>query len=597
MSGKFMKVKKILVPTLTLLMVASQLTGCASATQKEMFSMMQNGETIAIEVANPTDNSQGTELYVEWKELASLDNYIDFRLALEDAMQIVPFGTSGKSGVIYVDAVGKHTNNSTLQYAFMNKKFINNVWNNETANRVIASETKKLYTDVTSDNVAILAGINAYYNLINDSEPGYANMYSTLTRLEAMSALAKATNPVQELNSEDFIAAVGVTDETAAIASLMNDKVYISTDNKSLDLKTANGTMTRAEFIYMLVNTLYPEDYSAIMDQEKIADAGFTDAKNGNNLAEKIKFTTAENPNPDRLESYLLSYCMQVENDKLPKELYGALVVAKNRGILGAETRWSEGIVKGEALNFMIKAFESKGTSFSVDRGESTGEAIGTVEDTREFDLEEFKRLCDPDVHCTYEDSKLVIDTDMQIALKDWSKPYYMMTTTQIEATASPNIMLYFEGVITKDQWYDFLLGDLDLNSLLNEKAEQELTGSTEADELLDQAEAEDPFNEEAYEKEQAEKIAEAEKAALEMLEQWAQSQNGGGSGNNSGNSSENNNQNQGQSSNNGGGQSSSNNQSQGDLENAPLPGGGSAGVDLDNVEQGDSIGKGTIGG
>ena len=79
MSGKFMKEKKILVPTLTLLMIASQLTGCASATQKEMFSMMQNGETIAIEVANPTDNSQGTELYVEWKELASLDNYIDFR--------------------------------------------------------------------------------------------------------------------------------------------------------------------------------------------------------------------------------------------------------------------------------------------------------------------------------------------------------------------------------------------------------------------------------------------------------------------------------------------------------------------------------------
>lgn len=133
----------------------------------------------------------------------------------------------------------------------------------------------------------------------------------------------------------------------------------------------------------------------------------------------------------------------------------------------------------------------------------------------------------------------------------------------------------------------------------------QELTGSTEADELLDQAEAEDPFNEEAYEKEQAEKIAEAEKAALEMLEQWAQSQNGGGSGNN--------NQNQGQSSNNGGGQSSSNNQSQGgnsnnngqidqqtqDAFSNAGAGAGSTGVDVDATKdaQGDSIGKGTIGG
>ena len=104
-------------------------------------------------------------------------------------------------------------------------------------------------------------------------------------------------------------------------------------------------------------------------------------------------------------------------------------------------------------------------------------------------------------------------------------------------------------------------------------------------------------------------KIAEAEKAALEMLEQWAQSQNGGGSENNSGNS----NQNQGQSSNNGGGQSSSNNQSQGgnsnnngqidqqtqDAFSNAGAGAGSTGVDVDATKdaQGDSIGKGTIGG
>ena len=96
-------------------------------------------------------------------------------------------------------------------------------------------------------------------------------------------------------------------------------------------------------------------------------------------------------------------------------------------------------------------------------------------------------------------------------------------------------------------------------------------------------------------------KIAEAEKAALEMLEQWAQSQNGGGSGNN--------NQNQGQSSNNGGGQSSSNNQSQGGNSNNngqtdqqtqdafSNAGAGSIDVDATKDAQGDSIGKGTIGG
>ena len=99
-------------------------------------------------------------------------------------------------------------------------------------------------------------------------------------------------------------------------------------------------------------------------------------------------------------------------------------------------------------------------------------------------------------------------------------------------------------------------------------------------------------------------KIAEAEKAALEMLEQWAQSQNGGGSENNSGN----NNQNQGQSSNNGGGQSSSNNQSQGGNSNNngqtdqqtldAFSNAGFGSVDESTKDaQGDSIGKGTIGG
>ena len=134
----------------------------------------------------------------------------------------------------------------------------------------------------------------------------------------------------------------------------------------------------------------------------------------------------------------------------------------------------------------------------------------------------------------------------------------------------------------------------------------QELTGSTEADELLDQAEAEDPFNEEAYEKEQAEKIAEAEKAALEMLEQWAQGQSkddNSNSGNNGGGNTSSSQNNGGGSSSNGGVSNNSGNQNQNqpgldENGNAPMPGGG-GNLDVDAVKdaQGDSIGKGTIGG
>lgn len=610
MSGKFMKIKRILIPTLTLVMVASQLTGCASTTQKELYNMMANGESIAIEVVNPVDQSQGTELYFNWVELASLNSYTDFRLAVEDAMQVVPFGTSGKNGVIYVDAVGKHTNNSTLSYAFMNKKFISNVWDDETATRLMITEAKKIYVDVNSDTEALLAAYNAYYNLINDSEPGYANMYSTLTRLEAMSALAKATLPAQELTDTDFVASVGVTNETAAIASLMNDNVYVSTKDKSLDLNTANGVMTRAEFIYMLVNTVFSDEYNTMLSQDKIADAGLADAKNGNNLSDKIKFTTPENPNPERLNSYMLEYCIKVGNDKLPKEIYAALAVAKNKGVIGSETRWQYGITKGEALNFMTKAFEARGTSFSVDRGESTGEAV-SGEVMHEFDMNEFRELCDPDVHCTYENRSVVIDIDMLSALNSWSVPYKGMTTDQLNSTAGLKLVLYFDGVFTKEQWYSYLLGDLDLNKVI--EAHYEALGSSdkltdEAQDIIDNITV-DP---DEWLAEQEAKEKENEDLANEILNQWLADQNkdkepsGGGSNNGNGNGG-NSSQNQGGGSSNNGGSSNqgggnSNNSGTDDLGNAPEPDFGgtndpSIDVDATKDDQGDSIGKGHIGG
>ena len=428
------KIKRIIVPTLVLLLIASQLTGCASATQKEMIEMLNNKQAISIDVSLPENSVQGTEANVTWTELALLNNYLDFRLALDDTMQIVPFGTNGKNGVVYVDAVGKQTNNSTLQYAFMNRKFISQVWENETFKRVISAETKKLYTDVTSDSVALLAGINAYYNLISDAEPGYANMYRTLNRLEAMSALVKATTPVQEIDAKEFNNCTGVDEEVSTLASLVKDNVYLKTENNSLDVNTATGTMTRVEFLYMLVNTLYKEDYNTIVNQEKVADVGFIDAKNGDNLAEKIKFITEENPNPERLESYLLSYCIKEGKDKLPKELYSALVVARNKGILTtSETRWDEGITKGEALNFITKAFKVNGTSFSVDRGESTGEAISGTNNNHEENKEPVNNNesnteeiidnteAETEVDSTEENKEMTEEEIKQSLLEQWS--------------------------------------------------------------------------------------------------------------------------------------------------------------------------------
>ena len=42
MSGKFMSVKRVIVPTITMLIIASQLMGCSSVSQSEMLQMINH---------------------------------------------------------------------------------------------------------------------------------------------------------------------------------------------------------------------------------------------------------------------------------------------------------------------------------------------------------------------------------------------------------------------------------------------------------------------------------------------------------------------------------------------------------------------------
>ena len=41
MSGKYMKIKRVIIPTLTMVMLSSMLFGCASATKQDTYNMLQ----------------------------------------------------------------------------------------------------------------------------------------------------------------------------------------------------------------------------------------------------------------------------------------------------------------------------------------------------------------------------------------------------------------------------------------------------------------------------------------------------------------------------------------------------------------------------
>ena len=382
MDGKFMKIKQIVIPTLTLLLIASQLTGCASTTQKEMLQMINNQEAITIEIAEPINQEQGTESVINWKELATLQTYPEFREEFDDILNITAHGTNGKNGIIYVAPDGTHTNNSTLHYAFQNQKFIDNVWNSTETTTQIINAIKSNYIDVETDQHAILASINAYFNIFADTEEGYFNANQTLTRAEFYGGAYRAQNPVAELEQdiefEMAVDAVGENPDTI-FASQMQDKIYLGIESESLDAVNFNSTITRAEAIYTLVTTYYADEYNTITGKEDC----YSDCKNGGNIAKDLKFiekdkATGETTYKKYWQSYELSYALQYPNKGLPTNLYKAMVVAYNHNLIptNKESNWNDGLTKGDALNLIINVYEDLGTTINADRGASTGEVI-----------------------------------------------------------------------------------------------------------------------------------------------------------------------------------------------------------------------------
>lgn len=73
MKGKYMKVKRVVLSTLTVVMIASQLCGCAAVSKDELEEMISETETVTIETAEPLivgeretrEDSESTEAETE----------------------------------------------------------------------------------------------------------------------------------------------------------------------------------------------------------------------------------------------------------------------------------------------------------------------------------------------------------------------------------------------------------------------------------------------------------------------------------------------------------------------------------------------------
>lgn len=349
MSGRFMRVKKIIVPTLTMIIMASQLMGCAVVSPKEAQEMTRVAQEIEIEIAVPISVEQGEKQSIEWIRLDQLTTYADFRRTMDDIMKITPYGDGSKNGIAFINLDGSQEGNNTFYNAMMNRKFIANFLDDMAAQMMVADGVEHLYVDV-EENDSLYAAINAYWNLLPDSAPNYFNPEDTLSRLEAMSLIARASNQVTEDFGDDiFTNAVGSSEYTD-YASLVADNSYLSIDDNSLNESTANGTITRGEYIYMLINNVFGSDRMSRADIKKVQ---FNDCKNGGDIASE------QNLNGDYSGQDELKYAIENPDDGCPERMYRALVTAQELGIISKDTRWDEGLTKKEAIQLYVDTLQA----------------------------------------------------------------------------------------------------------------------------------------------------------------------------------------------------------------------------------------------
>lgn len=139
MSKKFMRIKRMTIPVISLVIMMSSIVGCSVVSDKELMEMINAGESITIEYAVPDYQSADLEEVpdFEWVELDQLQTYNrGFRQTVDSILNIniiTEAGRNGKNGVLFVDATGKRNGNAVLADAFNNKVFVEKYWSDADA--------------------------------------------------------------------------------------------------------------------------------------------------------------------------------------------------------------------------------------------------------------------------------------------------------------------------------------------------------------------------------------------------------------------------------------------------------------------------------
>lgn len=340
--------KKTLLSALVVIALTAQLAGCSGNTTDELVnnssSDISDSESSLLSAEQSAESSSDLSeqqddpqeiISFEWQAISELDKYPTIRKATNLALNI----TLSK-GSVYIDLEGHQQLNNTLLNALRNKEFGETQLNNEAILAQITKAVNETFTDIEeSDEKA--AFFNSYWYLLPDEAGEVAEFKGSqlLTRAQAMTLVMRAITPVETgrkpKTDNAFTAAVGDTVYTD-YASYLNSKAYLNTLDGTLNEGYFNGKMSRAEYIYLCLNSVFSSDEIGSID---ITKANLSDCIKGN-----VTDLVAAVENPD---------------NGVPEGLYNAIASANVLGIISSETRWDEPITKTEAIDMFVATVQA----------------------------------------------------------------------------------------------------------------------------------------------------------------------------------------------------------------------------------------------
>lgn len=361
MDGKYIKLKRIIIPTITMILISSMLFGVTVCSQKESFDMLQQTDQIELEYAEPSYGvtEDGTEVEIKlipWLALGNLETNPELRQAF-DAFFGITGETGNKVGSIYYNTDTEQADQNVTLYMVLKNLAIRDNFRNPDSLEALGKIALDNYIDIDEGDVyAPYAAINAYFSLLPDEAPGEFNGDATISRAQAMALLMRATTQATEdgkpVVNKDFTSAVGESQFTD-FAAPMNEFAYINTSN-GLNQCSFMTSMTRGEYICMVTN-LIVADYKASLTEQ-----GFVDAYSG----VEVTLTTIKDGGNITLVDALKDPALGA-----PVDMYNTFKTAIQYGLLTEEALedWDISITKAEA----VELFTSMAINYTTDAGQT----------------------------------------------------------------------------------------------------------------------------------------------------------------------------------------------------------------------------------